>query len=354
MADITKFDKEMFKKYKKDILEAIGKMDNLNLSKSISKLVGYSEKFDKVTLSGFFFWDIHDSSGKYTMFRAKACKSVNKLLNADKRLLSFMGDDWLGEYSRDKKKIRERDLSIGEHNMKDIFPPKSITCKKKKLEHNGNLCGNSWEINFENHAQFLKGKNSELYLPKIIFNNGDPLSSIWQEIVSHSVCNHDDKNGLNIGTIFLLGKNIGSEVECLYVFVMVVFPKNKWDICGEDSRLTKPAHSADFFYESGLLPYCDYFIIASLNSVYYAIPVKTTSKATFNWKELNTEQEFDTRFSKKIKISNNSARIIIKADDSDQNIELDYNGTSTLPIYHILVFDNHQDRRQEGGANEFT
>ncbi len=347
MAEKNSFDKEMFKKYQKDILEAMGEMENVNLSKSITKLIGFSEKFDMNKLYGFFFWDIHDSHGNYDALRGNACNAVIKLLGLDKRLssVSFTWRDTYCSSKENRADIRNNNLSIGEHNMENIFSKKDTQCKKEiknKKTCDKKTCGKQLSIKFKKHSSLVEGKKSELYLPRIILNEGDPLSSIWQEIVSHSVCNHQS-NGENEDTIFLLGRNIGSEVECLYALVMEVFPKEVWGVDKTTKKLVAPDHLPVFFIQSGLLPYCDYFIIASQSSDYYAIPVCTTAQNAFEWKKLGC-QTFNTRFSKKVCICCNKNVITIKEKNSYSSLELNSNTMAPLPIYHILIFDNHQDK----------
>lgn len=289
MTEINDLDKNLYKKYKEQILLAMQGTD-FNLSRELTALLGppQNEWNRDNGPNGLIERMAHTSADNATNDDIKgAISRLNDLLKTDPWLssLSFKTDDLKKDNINQNYKSK---FILHKDYLKTIFPK----------SNNLNI-----EINNDDRLHIL---------PTIFYkkNNGKTewrLMSLLEEI----------KNNNAPANIAVKGFNEGNGWECLYVLSLEYTPSTEKEWGKSAGKLIFPDSLKKWYFDYYLNRYCDYYIV--VNNSYCNV---------------GKDKEF----------SNCNCKMAMTR--SGKAYEYSQNGDNA--IKHILIFDNYQKKYEKG------
>lgn len=298
VVEITNIDKNLYKKYKDQILRAMQKSD-YNLSRALTALLGPPEK--KWTKenghNGLIERVAHSSASDASSDDRKAAiRKLNDLLKLD---------PWLNG------QINFSECEWGKHMMNDNFNEKY---KEYLILDTKNInkivpASETMEININN--------DDRLHIPPSSFYkqvNGEEafrLAPLIQEIIKNNAPRQ----------ITIKGFNAGSDWECLYILSLQYSPGKVWG--NEKHNTLKFPNSLHkwYFDDCCLNRYCDYYIVVD-----------------DSYCNINKDTEFQ-------KITEDKT-VMVRSEK-----QYEYSKDGNNRIEHILIFDNYQKKNEQRTAN---
>ena len=174
----TKFDKNVLGnvEYRHSAIKAMS--DRSNLSKLLSSLIGYFPDFNPNAVPenkfrGVFERVVHKAYSFKNNEKEKVLKLLKDYLSLDSGTNYNIHSKTFDNY--------KADLIIDKDNI-DTISDKIGECK---------ICKNKIGFQFVNNFIEEEKDRNTLYLPSLIFKNGDRFfKSLFQEIATHRICTH--------------------------------------------------------------------------------------------------------------------------------------------------------------------
>lgn len=344
---VNEFDKRILKdnRYRDALIQKLGESEKINLSEAITNLIGFTNSkpnnLSKDFLHGFFYLDTHciedakPPEGWITL-RNNAISKLKLLLKQNE--ISLAIDSYIDSDITKRDIFRNGKMSICAHNIQQLFKNRKIICKGKKFQS----CGKEWKIKVQNMTD--KDDAGFLYMPSVCIK--EKLCLILQSIVQHSICSHNGTRKTDIFDIELQGTNIGNESKCIYAVIIKVFSNNNPPWKTVNGKLVCPTTTV--YDASGLLPFCDYLILAPNNDKYHMINFAAKyNNEIYDFLPIDDRSIFIRFRSSKFMFKQTNDKIYFNNDTVNEEKLLLYVGIGTKnngqkPIIHIMVFNNYQ------------